>query len=47
MNEIYKSIQVFVMRHAKFATTQRYIHPDMQAEIAAVNSMGKGKAEGE
>ena len=32
-----------VMRHTKFATTQRYIHPDTAATHAAVNTLGKGK----
>jgi integrase len=36
-----------VMRHSKFSTTQRYIHPDSTSKVAAVNTMGKGKAPGE
>ena len=34
-----------VMRHTKFSTTQRYIHPDREAALAAVNTMGKGTPE--
>ncbi len=26
-----------------FSTTQRYIHPDSAAALAAVNTMGRGK----
>ena len=32
-----------VMRHAKFTTTQRYIHPDRASALAAVNTLGQGK----
>lgn len=31
-----------VMRHTKFTTTQRYIHPDMASAKAAVNTIGQG-----
>lgn len=33
-----------VMRHTKFTTTQRYIHPDTAASHTAVNTMTKGAA---
>lgn len=32
-----------VMRHTRFTTTQRYIHPDMESAKAAVNTIGHGK----
>lgn len=34
-----------VMRHTKFSTTQRYIHPDRQAALDTVNTLGRGKAQ--
>jgi integrase len=34
-----------IMRHTKFATTQRYIHPDMQSAHDAVNVLDKGGKE--
>lgn len=32
-----------VMRHSRFSTTERYIHPDISAAKAAVNRIGKGE----
>ena len=34
-----------IMRHTKFTTTQRYIHPDMQSAHAAINVLDKGGKE--
>lgn len=31
-----------IMRHTKFSTTQRYIHPDMQSAHDAINVLDKG-----
>lgn len=46
LGNIAPSVIQEVMRHTKFSTTQRYIHPDMTAAHAAVNSMDKGRGEG-
>lgn len=35
-----------IMRHTKFATTQRYIHPDMQHAHEALNALTTGPAMG-
>lgn len=43
LGNIAPSIIQQVMRHAKFSTTQRYIHPDRTSALAAVNTMGRGK----
>ena len=43
LGNIAPSIIQEVMRHTKFSTTQRYIHPDREAALAAVNTLGKGK----
>lgn len=43
LGNIAPSVIQEVMRHTKFSTTQRYIHPDMAAAHAAVNTMDKGK----
>lgn len=43
LGNIAPSVIQQVMRHSKFATTQRYIHPDRAAALAAVNTMDKGK----
>ncbi len=43
LGNIAPSIIQEVMRHTKFSTTQRYIHPDKEAALAAVNSLGRGK----
>ncbi len=32
-----------IMRHTKFTTTQRYIHPDSNASHAAINTLTKGE----
>ena len=37
--DVAPSIIQKVMRHAKFATTQRYIHPDTSDSLAAVNKL--------
>ena len=42
LGNIAPSVIQEVMRHTKFSTTQRYIHPDMTAAHAAVNAMEKG-----
>lgn len=42
LGNIAPSVIQEVMRHTKFSTTQRYIHPDMTAAHAAVNTMEKG-----
>lgn len=44
LGDIAPSVIQKVMRHTKFSTTQRYIHPDNAASHAAVNTMGRGKA---
>lgn len=46
LGNIAPSVIQEVMRHTKFTTTQRYIHPDMAAAHAAVNSLDKGGDEG-
>ena len=43
LGNIAPSVIQEVMRHTKFSTTQRYIHPDRDAALAAVNTMGRGK----
>lgn len=43
LGNIAPSVIQEVMRHTKFSTTQRYIHPDSAAALAAVNTMGRGK----
>lgn len=43
LGNIAPSVIQTVMRHAKFSTTQRYIHPDRSAALAAVNQMTNGK----
>ena len=43
LGNIAPSVIQEVMRHTKFSTTQRYIHPDRDAALAAVNSMGMGR----
>ena len=43
LGNIAPSVIQEVMRHTKFATTQRYIHPDTASTHAAVNTMGKGQ----
>lgn len=42
LGNIAPSVIQEVMRHTKFTTTQRYIHPDTAAAHAAVNTMKKG-----
>lgn len=44
LGNIAPSVIQEVMRHTKFSTTQRYIHPDNASAHAAINSMNKGKA---
>lgn len=46
LGNIAPSVIQEVMRHTKFSTTQRYIHPDRQAALDAVNTLGRGKTEG-
>ena len=43
LGNIAPSVIQTAMRHAKFSTTQRYIHPDRSAAMAAVNQMTDGK----
>lgn len=43
LGNIAPSVIQQVMRHAKFSTTQRYIHPDRESALAAVNTLNKGK----
>lgn len=43
LGNIAPSVIQEVMRHTKFTTTQRYIHPDSTSAIAAVNTLNKGK----
>ena len=43
LGNIAPSVIQQVMRHAKFATTQRYIHPDRASALAAVNTLGRGE----
>ena len=38
-NQVAPSVIQRVMRHAKFSTTQRYIHPDNSDALAAVNTL--------
>lgn len=40
--DVAPSIIQKVMRHARFTTTQRYIHPDAKDALAAVNKLGAG-----
>lgn len=44
LGNIAPSVIQEVMRHTKFSTTQRYIHPDMASAHYAINSLDKGKA---
>lgn len=44
LGNIAPSVIQEVMRHTKFSTTQRYIHPDRKAALDAVNTIGRGKA---
>lgn len=44
LGNIAPSVIQEVMRHTKFSTTQRYIHPDTAAAHAAVNAMTQGAA---
>lgn len=43
-----KNIDVFtikeIMRHSKITTTQRYVHPDMQGMVNAVNKLQKSES---
>ena len=39
LGNIAPSVIQEVMRHTKFSTAQRYIHPDMTASHAAVNTV--------
>lgn len=39
MKNIAPSVIQEIMRHTKFTTTQRYIHPDMENMVSAVNKM--------
>lgn len=43
LGNIAPSVIQEVMRHTKFSTTQRYIHPDSASALAAVNAIGQGK----
>lgn len=43
LGNIAPSVIQEVMRHTKFSTTQRYIHPDSESSHAAINSLGKRK----
>lgn len=43
LGNIAPSVIQEVMRHTKFSTTQRYIHPDSASALAAVNTIGRGK----
>ena len=43
LGNIAPSVIQEVMRHTKFSTTQRYIHPDSASALAAVNALGRGK----
>jgi len=43
LGNIAPSVIQKVMRHTKFTTTQRYIHPDTASAHAAVNTLGKGE----
>ena len=40
LGNIAPSVIQQVMRHTKFSTTQRYIHPDTKAARTAVNTIG-------
>ena len=40
MEGVYQKVQK-VMRHTKFATTQRYIHVDADSMLEAVNKIAK------
>lgn len=44
LGNIAPSVIQEVMRHTKFSTTQRYIHPDNTSAHNAINTMGKGQA---
>ena len=43
LGNIAPSVIQEVMRHTKFSTTQRYIHPDSASTRAAINALGHGK----
>lgn len=43
LGNIAPSVIQEVMRHTKFSTTQKYIHPSTADAVDAVNKMGKGK----
>ena len=43
LGNIAPSVIQSVMRHAKFSTTERYIHTDRTSALAAVNTLGVGK----
>lgn len=40
--EVAPSVIQKVMRHSKFSTTEKYIHPDMRSAHEAINTLGKG-----
>lgn len=42
LGNIAPSVIQNVMRHSKFSTTQRYIHPDNKSAHDAINTIGKG-----
>lgn len=43
LGNIAPSVIQEIMRHTKFSTTQRYIHPTSDAAHAAINTLDKGK----
>ena len=43
LGNIAPSVIQNVMRHSKFSTTQRYIHPDNKSAHDAINTIGKGE----
>ena len=45
LGNIAPSVIQQVMRHTKFSTTQRYIHPDRSSAHSAVEQLNKGKAD--
>ena len=45
LGNIAPSVIQEVMRHTKFTTTQRYIHPDTAAAHEAINHLDKGKSQ--
>lgn len=42
LGNIAPSVIQEVMRHTKFSTTQRYIHPDTKSAHEAVNTLNRG-----